>query len=66
VLDVIAIKDGRAYALELKPWLTAAQNAAHASLRAAGVEVTVSYGLDDALKRLEAWGLLRGQAAISR
>jgi hypothetical protein len=65
VPDVIAVKDGRTYAMEIKSpggRLTAAQNAAHAALRAAGADVAVSYGLDDALKRLEAWGLLRGKA----
>jgi hypothetical protein len=69
VPDVIAIRGGYVYALELKPpggRLTAAQTSAHAALRAAGADVAVSYGLYDALNRLAAWGLLRGQAAISR
>jgi hypothetical protein len=68
VPDVIAVKDGRTYALEIKPpggRLTAAQNAAHAALRAAGANVVTSYGLDDALAQLEAWGLLRGQADMN-
>jgi hypothetical protein len=69
VPDVIAVKDGRVYALELKPprgRLSAAQNAAHAALHAAGATVATAFGLDDALVQLEAWGLLRGQASISR
>jgi hypothetical protein len=64
VPDVIAVKDGCTYALELKSpggRLTAVQNAAHAALRAAGAAVVTSYGLDDALAQLERWGLLRGQ-----
>ena len=67
VPDVIAVKDGRTYALELKPpggRLTAVQNAAHAALRAAGAIVVTSYSLDDAVAQLERWGLLRGQASI--
>jgi hypothetical protein len=63
VPDVIAVKDSRTYALELKSpggRLTAAQKAAHAALRAAGAEVEVAVGLDAALHRLESWGLLRG------
>ena len=67
VPDVIAIRGGCVYALELKPpggRLTAAQNAAHAALRAAGATVVTSYGLDDAISMLEEWGLLRGQASL--
>ena len=64
VPDVIAIRAGRAYALELKRpggRLTAAQNAAHAALRSAGAEVAVTYGIDAAIAVCEAWGLLRGR-----
>jgi hypothetical protein len=63
VPDVIAIEGGRCYALELKASggrLTPVQRDAHAALVAAGATVAVAYGLDDALARLEAWGLLRG------
>jgi hypothetical protein len=63
VPDIIAIKDARCYALELKASggrLTPVQRDAHAALVAAGAEVAVAYGLDDALGQLEAWGLLRG------
>jgi hypothetical protein len=64
VPDVIAVRDGRTYALEIKSRgrLTAAQSAAHAALRAAGATVVTSYSLDDAVAQLERWGLLRGQA----
>jgi hypothetical protein len=64
VPDVVAVKDGRAYALEIKRpggRLTAAQNAAHAGLRAAGAEVAVAYGIDAAIAVCEGWGLLRGR-----
>ena len=63
VPDIIAIKDARCYALELKASsgrLTPVQCDAHAALVAAGAMVEVAYGLDDALAQLEAWGLLRG------
>ena len=63
VPDIIAIKNGQCYALELKApdgRLTPVQRDAHAALVAAGATVAVAYGLDDALARLEAWGLLRG------
>ena len=63
VPDVIAIKDGHAYALELKSLagrLSPAQRDVLAALRAAGATVSVAYGLDAALAQLEAWALLRG------
>jgi hypothetical protein len=63
VPDIIAIKGGQCYALELKApdgRLTPVQRDAHAALAAAGATVAVAYGLDEALARLEAWGLLRG------
>ena len=61
VPDIIAIKDARCYALELKASggrLSPVQRDAHAALP--GAEVAVADGLDDALAQLEAWGLLRG------
>jgi hypothetical protein len=67
VPDVMAVKDGRTYALEIKSpggRLTAAQNAAHAALRAAGAIVVTSYSLDDAVAQLEHWGLLLGKASM--
>ena len=68
VPDVIAVKGGRTYALELKARggrLSEAQTAAHTALCAAGAEVATSYGLDAALEQLERWGLLRRQASIT-
>jgi hypothetical protein len=63
VPDIIAIKDGRCYALELKApggQVTPVQRDAHAALTAAGATVAVAVGLDEALERMERWGLLRG------
>jgi hypothetical protein len=59
VPDVIAVKDGCTYALELKPpggRLTQAQTAAHAALRTAGAAVATSFSLDDALAQFGALG----------
>jgi hypothetical protein len=66
VPDVIMVKNGRTYELELKTRggrLTEAQYATHAALRTAGVAVATSFSLDDALAQLERWGLLRGPAS---
>ena len=60
---IIAIKDGRAFGLELKALggrLSAVQREAHAALTAAGATVSTAGSLDDALGLLELWGLLRG------
>jgi hypothetical protein len=64
--DVIAIKGGQVYAIELKTEngrATSAQLQAIGELRAAGAHAEVCYGLDRALAQLEAWGLLRGRAS---
>jgi VRR-NUC domain-containing protein len=61
--DIVAVRDGRFFGLELKTpngHLTAAQRDAHAALAAAGATVAVAYGLDGALAALEGWKLLRG------
>jgi hypothetical protein len=62
VPDIIAIKDGRAYALELKTErgrLTVQQQTLE-RLRAAGAVTAVARGLDASIRQLEVWGLLRG------
>jgi hypothetical protein len=62
--DLILIKDGRTYGLELKAdkgRVSPAQTKAHEEMRAAGVTVAVATGIDDALAQLERWQLLRGQ-----
>jgi VRR-NUC domain len=64
VPDVVAIKDGRAFFLELKPEggrLTEKQQQALIALREAGAQATHAHGLDQALRVLEGWGLLKGQ-----
>jgi hypothetical protein len=64
--DTIWIKDGRCYALEIKAEggkLTEAQERALIELREAGAAATHAHGLDQALRVLEGWGLLRGQSA---
>ena len=61
VPDVIAIKDGHCYALELKAAggkLTKKQEDVLIALRRAGATASHAHGLDQALRMLEAWGLL--------
>lgn len=68
VPDLFLFCAGRAFALEIKTptgRLSRQQESVQARLRTAGVNVTTAYGLDDALSRLEAWGLLRGKSAPS-
>jgi hypothetical protein len=66
VPDTIWIKDGQAYALELKAEggkPTPKQVEAIAVMQVAGAITGVAVGIDEALRWLEAQGLLRGQAA---
>ena len=63
VPDVIAIHQGRTYALELKAEggrVTEKQLATMATMNMAGATCEVAIGLDEALATLERWGLLRG------
>jgi hypothetical protein len=41
--------------------LSPPQREAHAAMRAAGATVAVAVGLDNALRQLERWKLLRGE-----
>lgn len=63
VPDLIILHEGRCFGLELKPpsggRVTPAQTAAHEQMRQAGAEVAVAAGIDEALARLDEWGLLR-------
>jgi len=64
--DVCAVKDGRAYFLELKAEggrLSVHQDCMLIALRDAGAMATHAHGLDQALRILEGWGLLRGHVA---
>ena len=66
VSDLILLRDGRAFALELKTERgrpTAAQTQFISEFRAAGGEASIANGLDQALRTLETWKLLRGRAA---
>jgi hypothetical protein len=66
VPDLILIRGGKTYGLELKAdkgRLTPVQATAHVLMRAAGAEVEVAVGIDAALRTLEAWRLLKGRAA---
>jgi len=69
VPDIIAIKDGTVFGLELKAAggrLSPAQRACHEAMQAAGAVVAVVTGLDEALACLEGWRLLRGTAGPRR
>src|SRR5262249_12152281 len=64
VPDVIAIHNGRAFAMEIKTVggkPTSKQLEAMAAMEAAGAFTAIAEGLDRALAGLEAWGLLRGR-----
>ena len=68
VPDVIVVKDGRTYALELKApdgRVTEVQAGTAVEMRCAGAIVGVAYGLDDALHWLEKQGLLIGTAVLN-
>lgn len=60
--DILLIKDGRCYGLELKRKggrLSPAQNAAHEELRAAGATIAVAFGIDEAIQVLKGWEMVR-------
>lgn len=62
VPDLMLIRDGRAYGLELKTEtgrISPAQRACHAEFTSAGATVSVAFGLDDAIATLRKWGMLR-------
>jgi hypothetical protein len=64
--DLICIHRGKVYALELKSErgrATAVQRETIIAMEAAGAHVCIATGLDEALKQLEQWGLLRGAIA---
>jgi hypothetical protein len=63
--DVIAIRNGEVFGLELKALggrLSLAQTECHKRLRAAGAKVATACGIDDALRQLEEWGILKGKS----
>jgi hypothetical protein len=66
VPDIIAIKDGRAFGLELKSddgRPTPRQIETMQAMQAAGATVALAQGLDAAIAKIEEWGLVRGVTA---
>jgi VRR-NUC domain len=65
VADLILLHNAKFYALEIKrdhkARVSPAQRTFIKDVRTAGGEAEIGYGLDDALRKLERWGLLRGQ-----
>jgi hypothetical protein len=64
--DLICIRGGKTFGLELKAEggrLSDSQKLAHEEMRAAGAEVAVATGIDQALATLEGWGMLRGSTS---
>jgi hypothetical protein len=64
VPDLIVIRGGQIYALELKAdrgRVSEVQRQTHERMQAAGATVAVACGLDAAIRQLEAWSLLRGR-----
>jgi len=62
VPDILALRAGQLFALELKAQggrVSDAQREMLAALKAAGAEAAVAWGLDEALEILERWGVLR-------
>jgi hypothetical protein len=63
VADIVALHDGKFYALELKSLSgrsTASQIAFRDEINAAGGFAAEAVGLDAAIRCLESWGLLKG------
>jgi VRR-NUC domain len=63
--DLILIKDGKTFGLELKApggRVSPAQAQAHQEMKTAGAEVAVAVGIDEAIEQLEIWQLLRGHS----
>jgi hypothetical protein len=69
VPDLILTHDGHCFALELKAVggrLTPIQIQTQERMRAAGVTVATTIGLDAALAQLGQWGLLRPNVSVRR
>jgi hypothetical protein len=63
VPDVIIIRAGQAYGIELKSErgrVSDEQLACHATMRRAGATVGVAHNIDEAVDLLNDWGILRG------
>lgn len=60
--DILLVRGGQLYGLELKRdtgRLSPSQVKAHAEIVGAGGHVSVVWGLDDAIRKLRAWGMIR-------
>ena len=69
VPDVVVIKDGHTYALELKAdagRLTEIQRDTIEAMQAAGATCAVAHGIDEALAQLTEWGLRPGRGATRK
>jgi len=67
VPDILLFFAGKCFALEIKTAdgrLSPEQRSMHLRLQAAGVTVATTHGLDDALRQLREWGLLRGSTGL--
>ena len=63
--DIAALKDGEFYCMELKAdtgRVTPHQHEVLGRLENAGAYTAICFGLDPAIRVLEAWGLLKGRA----
>lgn len=67
--DIMILADGQLYGLELKAAkgrVSEHQKKCLADLAEAGAITAVTYGLDEAVERLEAWGLIDGGGSALR
>jgi hypothetical protein len=68
--DLLIVHRGQLFGLELKAdkngCVGETQATCHKRLRDAGARVAVAVGIDEAVKQLEAWSLLRGQVVTGR
>ncbi len=66
VPDIIIIKGGETFGLELKSLSGAvrpSQRLCHAAMQEAGATTAIAKGLDEALVTLECWGIIKRDAA---
>jgi hypothetical protein len=68
VPDLIILKGGECFALELKApngRVSETQHVARNKMNDAGARTAVAYGLDEALVILECWGVLKRSVAVA-
>jgi hypothetical protein len=69
VPDILIVHAGRLYGLELKTKggrVSPTQLSIHERMRAAGAEVAVAIGIDEAINQLDRWHLLRHRRASNQ